>query len=150
MFGIEGMFAVPCCLFWQTQSLFTLQEGERKGNKTIFVLSQLLSNVKNWKGKINSHCFPAQQQQNEINWEAITVLFILLLGLKWKPAPESILALSQKSGIFLTLVKRPHCVVCYEVFQFEIGGTWVSKILANRGKKLSNADHGFLYYKTGH
>ena len=44
------------------------QERKRDQKKRIFVLSQLLSNVKQ-KGEINSHPSHEKQQQDELNWE---------------------------------------------------------------------------------
>lgn len=96
--NVWNIFIVPHCLFWQTQSLFTLQEGKkgtppkkRKKNSCFkpVTTSQWLSNVKNWKGKMSSHPAPEKQQQGEINWKGNPILFILL-GLKWKLIPESI------------------------------------------------------------
>lgn len=118
MFRIEGMFTVPCCLFWQTQSLLYCRK-ERKGNQKHKTkhrerkresLSLWLSNVKNGKGKINSPPSPERQQQGEINWEGNHGPLRTSAGADSKassspfPAPLP--------------VRTPNCVIRYRLFQF--------------------------------
>lgn len=77
-------------LFILTNTIsFYTAGGKEKGTKKkkrIFVLSELLSNVKNWKGEINSLRSGSRVKLAE---KAISVLSILPLGLKSKPAPAS-------------------------------------------------------------
>ena len=76
----------PCCLFWQTQSLFALQEGKKRGSKKKknLCFNPLLSNVRTEKGKFNSHPSGEKQQQVELNWEDNHCLSHVSTGaIKW-------------------------------------------------------------------
>lgn len=115
-------------LFILTNTIsFYTSGGKEKGTKEkkIFVFSQLLSNIENWKGTINSRGSPKQQQQDEINWEGS--LSSSYFCWSRKSVPESTLALSSEMQN-LSDTSQNACVICYEVFQIGRSGTWWAKI----------------------
>lgn len=96
---------------------------KKKKWERIFVLSLLLSNVKTEQGKLTPIPLLRSSSRVKLTGKAITVLFVLLLGLMPKPGQVHLKPFSQRSKIFLTPV-RINCITCYKISEGS-GHRWV-------------------------
>lgn len=122
MSGIEGMFTVLCCFDKHNLFLHCRRESKEDSPKMNCCLSQLLSNVKNRKGKINSPPAPEKEQQDEINWEGNHCPIHTSTGTEMNAYSRVHLKPHSQGGtVSLAPLKMFICIVCYKAFQFSWG-----------------------------
>lgn len=101
----------------------------------IFVLSLLLSNVKNRTEKINSPPSPEKQQQGEINWEGKHCPSPTSAGAETKARSSPPQALLPERQNLSDTVRMPNCIAYYNVFQF--GGSGIGEQNLADGRKIT-------------